>query len=270
MNDAHDVTWSPDGSCLAVWEGPLEYKLQILLASGEFYEQRFGSSRTRKQRAGHADRCRHRNPSSSFEASKRVCGCAQFSSRRWKRDSTGRLASVVLFLAVGAGDEKVRILESTEWEEVACLDLSSSSIRASKDTAALPVYGPLIAWREPSSWLEETRGRGIVALEQASLPFSLSASKSDTSRPNTRAGIAWMAWSPEGNLLAAFNDRLPNAVWIYAFSEPGSSEGRVFGKKPRLLAVLQLNSTARKVCWRSGHVGKSAWYAITARSTHGN
>lgn len=256
MNDAHDVTWSPDGSCLAVWEGPLEYKLQIYSPLGvlraTFLIEPDSESSAPVTRIGAVTEPRQaaskRRTESTDLPNSVAGGGSGIRQVDWHPSS--------LFLAVGAGDEKVRILESTEWEEVACLDLSSSSIRASKDTAALPVYGPLIAWREPSSWLEETRGRGIVALEQASLPFSLSASKSDNSRPNTRAGIAWMAWSPEGNLLAAFNDRLPNAVWIYAFSEPGSSEGRVFGKKPRLLAVLQLNSTARKVCWRSGHVGK--------------
>ncbi len=34
MNDAHDLLWAPDGSCLAVWEGPLEYKLQIYTPLG--------------------------------------------------------------------------------------------------------------------------------------------------------------------------------------------------------------------------------------------
>lgn len=113
----------------------------------------------------------------------------------------------------------------------------------------MPMYGPLIAWREPLSWLEETGARGIVGLEQASLPVSLTSSKS-----GARQGVAWMAWSPEGNLLAALNERLPHVVWIFAFAEPG--EGRVTGTSPRLLAVLQLNGSVRKVCWRPGHVGK--------------
>ncbi len=64
----------------------------------------------------------------------------------------------------------MRILESMEWEEVACLDLSSSSIRASKDAVSMPSYGTLVAWREPLNWLEENRARGIVGLNRPVYP----------------------------------------------------------------------------------------------------
>ncbi|SPO19808.1 related to wd-repeat protein 8 [Ustilago trichophora] len=253
MNDAQDVLWAPDGSCLAVWEGPLEYKLQIYTPLGvlraTFLIEPDSDSSAPVTRSGAVAEPRQptkRRQETTDLAHVVAGGGSGIRQVEWHPTS--------LFLAVGGGDEKVRILESMEWEEVACLDLSSSSIRASKDTTSMPMYGPLIAWREPLSWLEETRARGIVGLEQASLPISLSASKADASKPGAKSGIAWMAWSPQGNLLSAFNERLPHAVWIFAFSEPG--EGRVTGRSPRLLAVLQLNGTARKMCWRPGHVGK--------------
>ncbi|KAJ9476986.1 hypothetical protein PHBOTO_000662 [Pseudozyma hubeiensis] len=254
MNDAHDVLWAPDGSCLAAWEGPLEYKLQIYTPLGAlratFLIESESDDGTPITRAGTAA-AEARQPSK-------------------RRQETTELASVVagggsgirqvewhpssLYLAVGGGDEKVRILESVEWEEVACFDLSSASIRASREAPSMPLYGPLIAWREPLSWLEETRARGIVGLEQASLPFSLASSKVELNKAKSKHAIAWMAWSPQGNLLAAVNERLPHAVWIFAFAEPG--QDRMSGKSPRLLAVLQLNNAARRVCWRPGHVGK--------------
>ncbi|SJX60197.1 related to wd-repeat protein 8 [Sporisorium reilianum f. sp. reilianum] len=255
MNDAHDVLWAPDGGCLAVWEGPLEYKLQIYTPLGAlratFLIEPDSDTNTPVTRAGAGAVTESRQPSKRRQESTDLAsvvagGGSGIRQLDWHPSS--------LFLAVGGGDEKVRILESMEWEEIALLDLSSPSIRASKDAPSLPIYGPLIAWREPLSWLEETRGRGIVALEQASLPVSLSSSKSDSSKSGAKQGIAWMAWSPEGNLLAALNERLPHVVWIFAFAEPG--EGRVTATSPRLLAVLQLNGHARKVCWRPGHVGK--------------
>ena len=253
MNDVQDVVWAPDGSCLAVWEGPLEYKLQIYTPLGilrsTFLIEPDSDSSLPVTRSGPTTEPRQptkRRAESTDLPNVVAGGGSGIRQVEWHPSS--------LFLAVGGGDEKVRILENMEWEEVACLDLSSSSIRASKDPASMPMYGPLMAWREPLSWLEETRGRGIVGLEQASLPISLSVSKSEALKPGIRSGIAWMAWSPEGNLLAAFNERLPHTVWIFAFSEPG--EGRVTASSTRLLAVLQLNGAVRRICWRPGHVGK--------------
>lgn len=254
MNDAHDVVWAPDGSCLAVWEGPLEYKLQIYTPLGTlratFLIEPDSDTSTPVTRTGTLSEPRQATTKRRTEAVDLphivAGGGSGIRQVEWHPSS--------LFLAVGGGDEKVRILESMEWEEVACLDLSTSSIRASKDGASMPIYGPLIAWREALSWLEETRARGIVGLEQASLPFSVSASKADAVKSNTKAGIAWLAWSPEGNLLAAFNERLSHTIWIFAFAEPG--ETRASGNSPRLLAVLQLSNAARKMCWRPGHVGK--------------
>lgn len=256
MNDAHDVLWAPDGSCLAAWEGPLEYKLQIYTPLGALRatfliepESDEGTPVTRSGTSMATVEARQppkRRQESTELASVVAGGGSGIRQVEWHPSS--------LFLAVGGGDERVRILESIEWEEMACLDLSSLSIRASRDTTSLPIYGPLFAWREPLNWLEETRARGIVGLEQASLPVSLSASKADSNKIKPKQGIAWMAWSPQGNLLAALTERVPHVVWIFAFAEP--DQGRVTGSTPRLLAVLQLNGAARKACWRPGHVGK--------------
>ncbi|SNX81476.1 related to wd-repeat protein 8 [Melanopsichium pennsylvanicum] len=253
MNDAHDVLWAPDGSCLALWEGPLEYKLQIYTPLGvlraTFWVEPDSETGIPTTRSGGVSEPRHptKRRQESVDLPNLVAGGGSgIRQVEWHPSS--------LFLAVGGGEEKVRILESIEWEQVACLDLSNSSIRSSKDTASMPMYGPLIAWREPLNWLEEIRARGIVGLEQASLPFSLSTSKSELHKSGSKSGISWMAWSPQGNLLAALNEGLPNAVWIFAFSEP--SEARITGSSPRLLAVLQLNGAARRICWRPGHVGK--------------
>lgn len=254
LNDAHDVLWAPDGSCLAVWEGPLEYKLQIYTPLGALRatfliepESDDGAPVTRSgPTAAEVGQTSKRRQKSTELTSGVAGGGSGIRHVEWHPSS--------LFIAVAGGDEMVRVLESIEWEEVACLDLSRASIRANKDSLSIPSYGPLIAWREPLNWLEETRARGIVALEQASLPISLSASKTESNKVKSPKGIAWIAWSPQGNLLAALNERLPHAVWIFGFAEPG--QGRVVGSAPRLLAVLQLNSAARRVCWRPGHVGK--------------
>ena len=253
MNDAQAPAWAPDGSCLAIWEGLLEYKLQIYTPLGVLRatfliepDSDTGTPVTRSGGIGEPRQPTKRRQETVDLPHLVAGGGVGIRQVEWHPSSH--------FLAVGGGDEKVRILESTEWEEVACLDLSSSSIRPSKNAASLSMYGPLIAWREPLNWLEETRARGIVGFEQASLPISLSASKSEAGKAGSKSGIAWMAWSPEGNLLAAFNERWPHAVWIFAFAE--HRENKVSDGSPRLLSVLHLNGSARRMCWRPGHVGK--------------
>lgn len=254
MTDAQDVMWAPDGSCIAVWEGPLEYKVQIYTPLGHMRaafliepDSDMGAPVTRQGPASEPRPTASKRRTDAADLPNLVAGGSSgVRHMEWHPSSS--------FLAVGGGDEKVRILESSEWAEFATLDVSNPSIRASHESASASTYGSLLAWREPLNWLEETRARGIVALEQASLPISLSATRPDAGKPGLKAGVAWMAWSPEGNLVAAFNERFPHVVWVFAFTEPDGT--RLSTGSPRLLAVVQLNASARKMAWRPGHVGK--------------
>ncbi|PWZ02854.1 hypothetical protein BCV70DRAFT_7349 [Testicularia cyperi] len=262
LNDAQDAIWSPDGTHIAVWEGLLEFKLQIYTPEGQLRAtylvepESDGHPVTKKgsgseqARSTAARAAASRSKKDTVELPHIVAG-GGLGIREVKWSPSAR------HLVVGGWDEKLRILEAESWNEVCCYDTAAKSIYATTSSTDTSVYGPLIAWREPASWLEETRARGIVALEHASLPVTPAVLKIDVSRANARVGIKWSEWSPKGNVLAAFNERLPTSLFIYAFTGL-DVKGELIKdlRQPYLLSVLQLNSLIRKACWKPGHVGK--------------
>ncbi|SPO35047.1 related to wd-repeat protein 8 [Pseudozyma flocculosa] len=158
------------------------------------------------------------------------------------------------YLALGGYDEQLRILESQEWTETCSFDLSKRLIGGQGASEATSAYGRLQAFREPLNWLEETHARGIAPFEMASLPLSPAALRTDTEKPNPKLGISWMDWSPDGHLIASFNERLPFTLFVHAFS----SEEASAPSRPSLLSVLQTNMPIKRVAWKPAHRGKFA------------
>lgn len=92
------------------------------------------------------------------------------------------------------------MLETSEWREVANLDLSDQLIVEEADLPGRPQV-----WVEQKSWKGNTGGRSIVTLVQAELPLSSGALRSDITKSPSKTGISWMEWSPDGSMLAVRN-----------------------------------------------------------------
>ena len=77
-------------------------------------------------------------------------------------------------MAIGGWDGKVRVLESEGWR---CVGLLSWGARVGDKSVVRPVLVVRIivnyqaVWREPSDWIKDTRGRGIV--QCTSMPLNL-------------------------------------------------------------------------------------------------
>lgn len=112
-------------------------------------------------------------------------------------------------LAVGGYDEQVHLLtpfadaspDAGDWGMLRpSLDLAKRNFSSTghfKSSAC--------SFREPTGWIEQTGGRGIVGFLQGSLPVAPPALKADWDKQNPKVGICWMEWDPSGRLLAVRN-----------------------------------------------------------------
>ncbi|KAF8973707.1 WD repeat-containing protein 8 [Flammula alnicola] len=182
---------SPTGNHIAVWEGPLEYKLHVVTLTGDI-----------------------------------------LTSVAWHPSG--------VFLALGGWDDKIRILDSLSWSDVAILELST---RLSTN---------LNIWREPSKWLETTEGRGFLSYDRLQGPQVLSTVRADPTKPNPKSGVAQMDWNLTGSLLLVRFDNVPTAVYLFDF--PSSREKFM----PKLRTVLIHSQSVLHARWNPVRKGSLA------------
>ncbi|GAA6058646.1 hypothetical protein JCM10212_004057 [Sporobolomyces blumeae] len=153
------------------------------------------------------------------------------------------------FLAIGGYDGKVRILSRLTWSAIAELACPTKMV------------SPTIVWKEPQDWIEKTLGKGIVAFEPASLPFSPVLVQPDMARPNPRMGFSELSWSRDGRWLACYNQSYPTNLCIFSIltdASPGNdgpdrsigSARPTFNSRPRLDTVIVLNQPVRSFEWK--------------------
>ncbi|KAN0066414.1 hypothetical protein ACQY0O_000508 [Thecaphora frezii] len=288
-NDCADAAWSPDSLHIAVWEGQLEYKVLIYTALGRLRSMFVIDPQSGDEpmtRAPHLDASSPApapRPSASLSQSvlrssavgsgssklrSSTLASSTSASARSRKDEDAPLSVAGgglgirevqwhpsgRYLALGGYDEQVRILENEEWSEDCTFDLSKRMISGPNGDEALVPYGRLRGWREPQNWFEDTHARGIVSFETASLPVAPAALRVVTDKANPKLGVSWMEWSPDGHLIASFNERFPFTLFIHAFSSDDPGEQI----RPYLLSVLQLNLPVKRATWRPAHCGKLA------------
>ncbi|GAA5860126.1 hypothetical protein JCM8547_009192 [Rhodosporidiobolus lusitaniae] len=162
------------------------------------------------------------------------------------------------FVAVGGFDGRIRIL-------------SRHAFSSPLAELSLPVRlsSPVRIWREPSGWVEKTRGRGIVSFERiTTLPYTLTPVVANPAVPNPKMGFSRVAWAPgeRGEWLVGLNQFHPNALSIFSFptssflapsssspfaSSPSpSSSSCPTSKRPHLHTVLLFSSPVKDFAWQ--------------------
>ncbi|KAF7320307.1 ATP-dependent metallopeptidase [Mycena kentingensis (nom. inval.)] len=173
---------SPTGNYIAVWEGPIEYKLHILSLAGNIQ----GSF------------CPDPDPG--------------YGIRRVGWHPTG------MFLAVGGWDEKVGLtLNETTLisSKIHILDLTWTVSAVLELSSRIP--SNVNIWREPSKWQETTEGRGFLSYERVQGPHSISINRHDATKAAPKSGVAQLEWNKNGSLLLVRFDNCPNVLHLYDF-----------------------------------------------------
>ncbi|KAF8912983.1 WD repeat-containing protein 8 [Gymnopilus junonius] len=195
---------SPTGNYIAVWEGPLEYKLHVSTLAGD-HQTTFSPS-----------------PDPGFGI----------------RIAAWHPAGI--FLAVGGWDDRVHILDSISWSDVAILEMPTR----------LPTG--VTVWREPAKWIETTEGRGFLSYDRLAGPQVLSAIRADPTKPNPKSGVSQMDWNITGSLLLLRFDNVANAAFLFDF--PSSREKFM----PKLRTVLLHSQPVLHARWNPVRKGSLA------------
>ncbi|KAK8865625.1 hypothetical protein IAR55_000769 [Kwoniella newhampshirensis] len=207
-SDVQGLLWSPCGKYLAAWDSPLSYSLHVYSPIGPHLTRFTSSSPTF-------------SPTSTAEDPGLGIRTVTWApGGRW--------------IALGGWDGKVRIIESEGWRCVAVLRWGART--AEKDVTV---------WREPSEWLQDTRGRGIVQFDRVSLPAGIPTSRPDLSKPNPRMGVSQLSFDSDATLLLARIDTQPNTIHIHTFLPTAVAE------VPSIthLATLVFTSPVRSAKW---------------------
>ncbi|WVQ71313.1 hypothetical protein IAR50_000841 [Cryptococcus sp. DSM 104548] len=130
--DVQSIEWSPCGRYIAICDSPLSYSLHIHSALGPLLA--------------------HFTPASpTFSSTPNEISGLGIKLVTWA--PSGR------WLTIGGWDGKIRILENEGWR---CVCEIAWGSRALEKSATI--------WREPSDWLRDTRGRGIVQFDRQPHP----------------------------------------------------------------------------------------------------
>ncbi|KAH8102516.1 WD repeat-containing protein 8 [Cristinia sonorae] len=156
------------------------------------------------------------------------------------------------FLAVAGWDDKIHILESLTWTAVISFELQSR------------VSGSVSVWREPTDWLEQTRGRGFLSYERVQPPYSLSFARADFTKANPKAGAIQLSFNTNGTLLLARFENAPAMIFLYSF--PSSPELRIQAEDdhhtristPKLRSVLVHSKPVMSARWNPVRKGSLA------------
>ncbi|KAH9848272.1 YVTN repeat-like/Quino protein amine dehydrogenase [Lenzites betulinus] len=184
------VSLSPTGNCLAIWEGPLEFKLYIVSLAGNVL-----GSFSPEQDPG-------------------------FGIRKVSWHPSG------MFLAVAGSDDKVYILESLTWNPIATLDLPTrtpAGVHIWREPA-----GWLEA-THGRGFLSYERIQSPVSLPTTSSQVRSKPAKPASSArpapatPRGASGTTQLAFNTSGTLLLIRSAAMPTAVLLYDFPLPSSA-----------------------------------------------
>ncbi|KAH9939670.1 YVTN repeat-like/Quino protein amine dehydrogenase [Epithele typhae] len=230
------VSLSPTGNYLAVWEGPLEYKLYIVTLAGSVV----GSF------------CPEPDPG--------------FGIRMVSWHPSG------LFLAVAGHDDKVYILESLTWNSMATLDLPTripAGVHVWKEPSAwleaTHGRGFLSYERIQSPYILPTSASQTRAKGTRPTPSAQSGSSTTSSR--TGSGTTQIGFNTSGTLLLVRSASAPVAVLLYDFPLPrrddpalSQSQSPPAPLKPRLRSVLLHERPVSAARWNPdpGRAGRLA------------
>ncbi|KAL9934652.1 hypothetical protein V8E36_006427 [Tilletia maclaganii] len=256
-NDATDVVWSPDGNHLAISESVLEYKVLVYTSSGSLRVTLSSEGFQNPQIAvTHPPSVETAQGSRTTAIKKRVAkGKAKESVDEIAVASGGLGVRCTVWhpsgqmLAVGGYDEQIRILESEFWGLWSTIDLSPHLISQGDSPQ-------VHAFREPSAWLTDVEGQGIVDYQPASLPLTPPSTRPDLSKPNPKLGVSWMEFNEDGTMLACRNDAMPTSLFVYHL--PRATAGSLIDTaktrpQPRLIAVLIQTAPIKASVWRPRH-----------------
>ncbi|KAK4317129.1 hypothetical protein Pmani_011763 [Petrolisthes manimaculis] len=215
--DLAGLRWSNDGSVLAVWESPLEYKMFIYSLSGQCL--------------------------ATYSAYQWSLG---IKSVAWSPSSQ--------FLAIGSYDNKVRLMNHISWRITAefphttILNSASTAVYNEKEkpltgypATLASVQGlPLVV---ETAYEEETRR----PLELARV--SVAAVKGATAR----LGIGTVQWSRDGRWLATRREDMPATLWVWSIPKLSLSVVLLHANSIKDFAWDQ-KQTRLAVCTSSCHV----------------
>ncbi|KAI8976292.1 WD repeat-containing protein 8 [Trametes punicea] len=229
------LSLSPTGNYLAVWEGPLEYKLYILTL------------------AGHVLGTFSPEPDPGF-------GIRMVS---WHPSG--------MFLAVAGTDDKVHILESLTWNPIATLELQTripAGVNVWREPAgwleATHGRGFLSYERIQGPFTLPTTGSQVRTRPAKPSAGTRSAAPSTPSVSRSVSGTTQLAFNTSGSLLLVRSASAPTAVLLYDFamppSDPTSMSPETSTKREALVPRL------RSVLLHAQPVTAARWNPLPARA----
>ncbi|TPX54644.1 hypothetical protein SeMB42_g00189 [Synchytrium endobioticum] len=178
-NDLEDISWSPDGRFLAIWETCIEYKVLLYYPDGRVI--------------------------SAFTPCSMGLG---IKTVKWSPSSQ--------FLAVGGYDQRVRLLNHYTWSHL--VDFSHPCKLESPDILVFR-EADLRDIRDADKWAQAASLKPKIRYEVSRPPLTVPSSKPDPDKPNPKMGVGLLEFSCDGRHFVTRNDNMPNVLWIWNLPE---------------------------------------------------
>eukprot|EP00117_Sycon_ciliatum_P036074 scpid57065/ scgid27219/ WD repeat-containing protein WRAP73; WD repeat-containing protein 8; WD repeat-containing protein antisense to TP73 gene len=180
--DSSGLAWSPDGSLLAVWDSPVNFKILLYSPDG---------------------RCL--GTYSAYD------NALAIKSVSWS--SSGQ------FCAIGCYDQKVRLLNHLTWKPSMEFD-HPTSFSPKKSTTVVYQEVVIDGPQAPIDMTSTLQERQRIHRQQSRYDIftgrvRLLEVKPDPEKPNPRLGVGLAKFSVDSVYLATRNDNQPNTVWIW-------------------------------------------------------
>lgn len=223
--DAVDLSWSPDKTCVAVWDSPVQGHTIAIVSP-------------------------HNGTDGCLATYKVPCQGLGIKAVSWS--PSGQLLAVGMYETAA-----VTILNHATWTSLASLTHPPTIQRPpSSRTTSLTVYkapgvnASSIEETEIASSLDTlsldpsatappvaSKSEQRLSYTIATLPIRLPLVKSPPDRPNPKMGISLLAWSADGQYLATRSDDRPQSLWIWDIT------------RLELTSVLIHSSPVKTVTW---------------------